>query len=304
MSRTVWTSGLPKRELGGLTCDMTHWYVSWRIHMWLDLFVHWFVNRWYVTCHVPCGCQGLPRVSQENSYLRVPAPYMSHVKWEWVMSNENESCHVSKRHDIPPTSPSHIFISLTRLFSDLHTSFANFLWHMFICLTSLFHTRLCHIYIHLFNMSLFRSTYLICSFLFTHIQRGGGLGSRPQKIFGESLGDGVEYHLMSPTPRRHVPFTTGRRAHEISWIWYSTPAPHLWIFIPPTCLVHTSLYTNTHLYKEMSLYTYQRKVSLHISKKCLCTRTLIFLWTRLFTHILISFNTSLYTSQRNVSFHI
>jgi len=27
------------------------------------------------------------------------------------------------------------------------------------------------------------------------------------------LGDGVEYHLMSPTPRREVPFTTGRRAH-------------------------------------------------------------------------------------------
>ena len=32
--------------------------------------------------------------------------------------------------------------------------------------------------------------------------RGGGLGSRPKKMYGESLGDGVEYHLMSPTPRR------------------------------------------------------------------------------------------------------
>ena len=32
--------------------------------------------------------------------------------------------------------------------------------------------------------------------------RGGGLGSRPKKTYGESLGDGVEYHLMSPTPRR------------------------------------------------------------------------------------------------------
>jgi len=44
-------------------------------------------------------------------------------------------------------------------------------------------------------------------------QRGGGLGSRPKKMYGERLGDGVEYHLMSPTPRRYVPFTTGRRAH-------------------------------------------------------------------------------------------
>ena len=32
--------------------------------------------------------------------------------------------------------------------------------------------------------------------------RGGGLGSRPQKMYGERLGDGVEYHLMKPTPRR------------------------------------------------------------------------------------------------------
>jgi len=37
-----------------------------------------------------------------------------------------------------------------------------------------------------------------------HLQtpRGGGLGSRPKKMYGERLGDGVEFHLMSPTPRR------------------------------------------------------------------------------------------------------
>ena len=45
------------------------------------------------------------------------------------------------------------------------------------------------------------------------IMRGGGLGSRPKKMYGERLDDGVEYHLMSPTPRRYIPFTTGRRAH-------------------------------------------------------------------------------------------
>jgi len=31
-------------------------------------------------------------------------------------------------------------------------------------------------------------------------RRGGGLGSRPKKMYGERLRDGVEYHLMSPTP--------------------------------------------------------------------------------------------------------
>jgi len=34
------------------------------------------------------------------------------------------------------------------------------------------------------------------------LKRGGGLGSRPKKMYGERLRDGVEYHLMSPTPRR------------------------------------------------------------------------------------------------------
>ena len=35
-----------------------------------------------------------------------------------------------------------------------------------------------------------------------HSGRGGGLGARPKKMYGERLGDGVEYHLMKPTPRR------------------------------------------------------------------------------------------------------
>ena len=43
--------------------------------------------------------------------------------------------------------------------------------------------------------------------------RGGGRGSRPKKMYGKRLGDGVEYHLMSPTPRRKWYLTTGRRFH-------------------------------------------------------------------------------------------
>ena len=37
---------------------------------------------------------------------------------------------------------------------------------------------------------------------YSAIWRGGGLGSRPKKMYGERMGDGVEYHLMKPTPRR------------------------------------------------------------------------------------------------------
>jgi len=58
-----------------------------------------------------------------------------------------------------------------------------------------------------------KNTYthiIICIHIFTytniitymHIMRGGGLGSRPKNLYGETLGDGVEYHLMKPTPRR------------------------------------------------------------------------------------------------------
>jgi len=53
---------------------------------------------------------------------------------------------------------------------------------------------------------------VVCVWVYAHIfappdicgrsMRGGGLGSRPKKMYGERLGDGVEYHLMSPTPRR------------------------------------------------------------------------------------------------------
>jgi len=30
----------------------------------------------------------------------------------------------------------------------------------------------------------------------------GGWGRDPKKMYGKRLGDGVEYHLMKPTPRR------------------------------------------------------------------------------------------------------
>ena len=47
------------------------------------------------------------------------------------------------------------------------------------------------------NCRVYRNQNCTCALL-----RGGGLGSRPKKMYGERLGDGVEYHLMKPTPRR------------------------------------------------------------------------------------------------------
>ena len=49
----------------------------------------------------------------------------------------------------------------------------------------------------------YKVTCLIYSFGMLRIsRRGGGLGSRPKKMYGEKLGDGVEYHFMKTTPRR------------------------------------------------------------------------------------------------------
>ena len=52
-----------------------------------------------------------------------------------------------------------------------------------------------------------RTSRLLIFFSKIHVRksirmRGGGLGSRPKKMYWEYLGDGVEYHLMKPTRRR------------------------------------------------------------------------------------------------------
>jgi len=39
--------------------------------------------------------------------------------------------------------------------------------------------------------------------IFPAQRRGGGLGSRPKKMYGKRLGDGVEYHLMSLREEAH-----------------------------------------------------------------------------------------------------
>jgi len=54
----------------------------------------------------------------------------------------------------------------------------------------------CHLQYNLTNIYVY---LYLCTLL---TRRGGGLGSRPKKMYGERLGDGVEYHLMKPTPRR------------------------------------------------------------------------------------------------------
>ena len=67
----------------------------------------------------------------------------------------------------------------------------------YICIYFMYvYVCVCKIYLHLFSR-IASSAYQ----KWPTWSRGGGLGSRPKKMYGERLGDGVEYHLMSPTPR-------------------------------------------------------------------------------------------------------
>jgi len=50
-----------------------------------------------------------------------------------------------------------------------------------------------HIYIYIY-------IYITAEYDGTVVWRGGRLGSSTKKMYGERLGDGVEYRLMSPTP--------------------------------------------------------------------------------------------------------
>ena len=89
-----------------------------------------------------------------------------------------------------------------------------------ICIYSVSHSYIythlsCRIHIYIYGVShSYIYIYMACRihiYIYIYIWhvviicrvalRGGGLGSRPQKMYGERLGDGVEYHLMKPTPR-------------------------------------------------------------------------------------------------------
>ena len=93
--------------------------------------------------------------------------------------------------------------------------------------------------------------------------RGGGLGSRPKKMYGERLGDGVENHLMSPTPRRKWYLTTGRRAYYmvLDPIPQSLPV-HFFGSRPqhPTspCWTFTELPRSSYGYTNIYLFAFMR----------------------------------------------
>jgi len=143
---------------------------------WVTSLVIEYVSRQWDMSHVNDSC--LTR--------------MSHVsrEYEWVTSHVNESCLISMSH-----------VSREWVLSHVNAS----------CLTPTRHVTSEWVMSHVKESSLTWMSHVsrqcaVATTFALQVQqtsaRGGGLGSGPKKMYGERLGDGVEHHLMSPTPRR------------------------------------------------------------------------------------------------------
>ena len=125
--------------------------------------------------------------------------------------------------------------------------------------------------------------------------RGGGLGSRPKKMYGEIFGDGVEYHLMNPRPV--VKYHLRRGVGLIKW--YSTPSPNIsqYIFLgldpspPPlhtwclcVCVSVTYMYIFTYIYMCMCFLEF---VGVYILNICLhkLKETHTHVYARVYIHV-------------------
>ena len=147
-------------------------YVLW---MW-EYIIH--VCVWHLrmyTAHTNdafCECENTSQnmfCECENKYSCVPYSHMKNVFSKYITEHINE-CVNARIHDscVPYSYELCIF---------------TFTW--------------CHIYVTSCVTSCeCENTSFMCA-----ASRRGGLGSRPKKMYGKRLGDGVEYHLMSPTPR-------------------------------------------------------------------------------------------------------
>jgi len=123
-----------------------------------------------------------------------------------------------------------------------------------------------------------------------HQTRGGGLGSRPKKMYGERLGDGVEYHLMSPTPV--VKYHLRRGVGLIKFLENGTrPQPPTSLMVldpstPPLRLIyaHTHIYTLTRTHTHTHIHTGVEAPCSHLETPLLCAHTCLHTHAHTHTH--------------------
>ena len=204
---------------GWYTCCMTsYWYMSCMTHS------HWCTCRmthsyWYMRAthwHLPslCICVVCLDIICVAWLIHVGRDMCRMTYSYWCICRWNiytESCHICRiswelyvLHDwlILVYGSHDLSISLQHMFKVLlYMSYVYTcrLIHVGICVAWRWCICRCNIYTKSSDMC--RVSWY-CTRASRIVPRGGGLGSRPKKMYGERLGDGVEYHLMKPTPRR------------------------------------------------------------------------------------------------------
>ena len=144
--------------------------------------------------HTTTHCNTLQHTATHHNILQHPTYQVAHYKnmSYFTLSRLEKKIRLRNMRDM--TCPSHSMFPPSQ---PIRTQI--FLWRIFINAQLSLNTH------YFLKHSRFALDIPVTTFVLMERsgkKRGGGLGSRPKKMYGERLGDGVEYHSMKPTPRR------------------------------------------------------------------------------------------------------
>jgi len=168
----------------------------------IGVYDSWHTSETWVTSHDT----HMLRICREYvmNMLRICHEYvmnMSRICYEYVTN----WCDFTMNHISITLSDAWVVTMCDSLWISWHTYVCHeYVSVKFMCDSHMTRWYAMHSYVvHMWNSHVIRAhVWFICGIHVSFTWRGGGLGSRPKKMYGERLGDGVEYHLMKPTPRR------------------------------------------------------------------------------------------------------
>jgi len=178
---------------------MTRWYVDMtRDERVIALYVPWLVD----ICDVTRWCVWRDSLMCVTWLVHIWRAWLSGwVTW-WVW--DCLVCTMTRCYAWRDSLMCEIWLDMTRPYVG-HDSLLCVPWLVAMCAMTRCYvchdSLMCNMTACLVNMVIW--LVLRCGLDSWYVKpRGGGLGSRPKKMYGKRLEDGVENHLMSPTPRR------------------------------------------------------------------------------------------------------